>query len=199
MIYVGSNVDAVETLELFNEKAEEFLSSRFFARVRGGGAIVEFSRDSGWDAVHIGPDEESTRALVLTLRLFMQDNDRLSLCRMAALYDALPLSDGVAREFDRSRSALNSFLDSDSPLAIEEGRCLTHREILEIFVYGAYAHVEPQSRRIYEDLRTTPFYPLFQKNLVDACVAFARCVSAVRETNRRAVIELTAGTHDTVG
>ena len=84
--------DALKTLQLFDEKADELPSPRFFDQARGGGAILEFTRDAGWEAAHVGPDEESTRALVLTLRLFMQNNDRLSLHRMAGLYASLPQS-----------------------------------------------------------------------------------------------------------
>lgn len=185
-----SHAGGLKTLELFDEKAGELLSSRFFEDVSGGGAIVEFSRDSGWDAIHVGPDEESARALVLTLRLFMQDNDRLSLRNMAALYRRLPLSVELVEGFERRRFDLNAFLDSETHLAIEEHRRLTRREILNIFVYGAYAHVDPSHRRTYEDLRTTPFFPLFQQTLVDSVVAFARCISAPREINLRAVREL---------
>ena len=75
MIGVTSHTTALKTLELFDEKAAELLSSRFFAEVGGGGAIVEFKKDSGWEAIHVGPDDESTRSLVLTLRLFMLNKD----------------------------------------------------------------------------------------------------------------------------
>lgn len=190
MIGGSSCVEALQTFELFDEKADEFLSSRFFAEVGGGGAIVEFKHGSGWEAIYAGPDEESTRSLVLTLRLFMQDSDRISLRNMDELYGSLPLSAGVKHEFTSWRTQLNAFLDSDSQLAIEEARQLSYREILCIFVYGAYAHVSPGYRQTFEDIRTTPFFPLFQSSLADAIVAFGRCVSALRQTNQRATAEL---------
>ena len=189
---MSSTAVAVKTLELFNEKADQLLSSEFFKQASGGGSIVEFNRESGWDAIHVGPDDESTRALVLTLRLFMQDNDRISLRHMAALYGSLPVSAPVKQEFDAHRSQLNALLDSPSHLAISDDGALTYREILSIFVYGEYAHVNRRYRPTYEDLRTTAFFPLFQNCLVDAIVAFARSISAIRKTNRRALAELSA-------
>jgi hypothetical protein len=183
----------VKTLELFNEKADQFLSSEFFKQASGGGSIVEFNRESGWDSIHVGPDDESTRALVLTLRLFMQDNDRISLRNMAALYGSLPVSAPVKQEFVAHRSQLNALLDSASHLAITEEGPLTYREIVSIFVYGEYAHVNARYRQTYEDLRTTECFPLFQNCLVDAVVAFARCISALRRTNEEAAAELRAG------
>jgi hypothetical protein len=189
---MSAHAVAVKTLKLFDEKADQLLASEFFNHVPGSGAIVEFNRESGWEAIHVGPDDESTRAFVLTLRLFMQDNDQISLAKMANLYGSLPVSAVVKQEFAAHRSQLNAFLDSESHLAIAEESLLTYRDILLIFVYGEYAHVSVCHRQTYEDLRTTPFFPLFQKCLVDAVVAFARCISALQQTNRRAAAELTA-------
>lgn len=63
MIHVESHAAALKTLELFDEKADELLSSRFFDDAGGGGAIVEFKRDFGWEGIHVGPDEESMTEL----------------------------------------------------------------------------------------------------------------------------------------
>ena len=66
-------------------------------------------------------------------------------------------------------------------------------------LYGAYAHVSPRYRQTFEDIRTTPFFPLFQSSLADAIVAivaivaFGRGVSALRQTNQRAIAELGRG------
>jgi len=37
----------VETLALFNEKADRLLSLKFFKELRGGGALVEYQGGSG--------------------------------------------------------------------------------------------------------------------------------------------------------
>ena len=181
----------MKTLELFNEKADQLLSSEFFKQASGGGSIVEFNRESGWDSVHVGPHDESTRALVLTLRLFMQDRDGISVRKMASLYGSLPVSADVKAEVDSHRSLLNAFLASKSRLAISDDGPLGYCEILSLFVYGEYAHVDGRHRQTYEDLRTTPFFPMFQSCFVEAIVAFARSINAIRDTNRRALAELT--------
>lgn len=189
---MSSSSDDWKALELFNEKADQLLSSAFFEQASGGGSILEFNSESGWDSVHSGPDDESTRALVLTLRLFMQDNDRISLRNMATTYRRLQVSAPLRNEFDANRSQLDAFLDSASQLAIAEGDPLTYRQILEMFVYGEHAHLSARHRSTYEDLRKTPFFSLFQSSFVDAVVVFARCIRMMRETNCRALTESTA-------
>lgn len=182
----------MKTLEFFNEKADQLLSSDFFKQAEGGGSIVEFNRESGWDAIYVGPDDESTRALVLTLRFFMQDRDGISVRKMASLYGSIPVSADAKAEFDSHRSQLNAFLASKSRLAVSDDGPLSYCEILSIFVYGEHAHADARQRPTHEDLRTTPFFPMFQSCFVEAIVAFARSISAIRETNRRAMSELTA-------
>lgn len=185
---MGSQAPA-ETLRLFNEKVDRLLSLSFFAKAMDSGAIVEFTRNTGWDSVFVGPDEESIEALVLTLRLFMQDNEPISLRNMRSLYDAhLPSALGV--DFGDHCKRFNLSLDSASMLSIEEGRQLTHRDILEIFAYGAYAHTNPQRRRTFEGLRTTAFFPLFQQTLVATMVVFGRCLRSLQRTNDTALSEL---------
>ena len=190
MIRMESHAVALKTLELFDAKAEEFLSSRFFNETRGGGAIAEKVSGSEWESIFVGPHEESTKALVLTLRLFKQKNDRISLAKMEELYGSLALSAQVTDEFASRCSELDTFLDSSSGLAIEEGRPMTYLEIMDLFLYGAYAHVNPDKRQVYEDIRTTPFFVHFQNRFGQAVTAYGRCVWALRQVNQRAIHEL---------
>jgi hypothetical protein len=183
-------IDARAMLALFNEKVERLASLSFFEKARGGGAIVEFRRDAGWDSVFVGPEEESIEALVLTLRLFMQNNDGLSLRNMRNLYVSLRVSAELVADFSLQCEQLNRFLDSATNLSIKEGCQLTHRDVLEIFVYGTYAHVNARYRTIFEGIRTTTFFPIFQDYLVMAVDVFRRCLLGLKAVNTRALAEL---------
>lgn len=182
--------DVVSRLALFDEKASELLASSFFDDAGGGGALVEFRRGVGWDQVSVGPEEEPTKALVLTLRMFVRDTDGISVGAIAALCADLVVSQDLRDRVEKSRAHLNAFLDSESRLAIEDARQLTFREILDIFLWGDYAHVAPEQRKVFSDLRTTPFFPLFQNCFVEAVVEIARCVSSMREVTTLIVAEL---------
>ncbi len=188
-----TQIDTIDTsalLVLFNEKVERLASLSFSGRARGGEAIVAFQRDTGWDSVFVGPDEESIEALVLTVRLFMQNNDQLSLQKVRNLYASLPVSTELVADFSLQCEQLNRFLDSATNLSIEEGRQLTHRDILKIFVYGTYAHVTARYRTIFEGIRTTPFFPIFQAHLVAGVEVFLGCLVELKGVNTRALAEL---------
>ena len=100
------------------------------------------------------------------------------------------LPEGLGLEFVDHCRRFNMSLDSPSMLSIEDGRQLTHRDILEVFVYGAYAHTNPQRRRTFENLRTTAFFPIFQQTLVGTIVVFGRCLRSLKKINETALSEL---------
>jgi hypothetical protein len=179
-------------LRLFNQKVERLFSLSFFSKAQGAGAVVEFQRESGWESIFVGPDEESIEALVLTLRMFMQDNDRISLRKMRELYQALSVSPDLGQTFSSICAELNSFLDSDTNLSIEEGRQLSHREILKVFVYGTYAHTNEDLHGIFTGIRSTAFFPIFQSHLIVEIKAFATSLRKLSAVNNKALKELDA-------
>ncbi len=114
-----------------------------------------------------GPDDESIAACVLTIRFFIQNNEPVSFCNMEAVYDKLATSQENKNDFNQIRNELNKYLNSDSPLersaknanperilasdmnerftellnvSRDSGNKLTNKEILDLFVYGKFAH-----------------------------------------------------------
>src|SRR5260221_3301585 len=83
----GMSKAAIAMLTLFVEKVE-YLESRSLVRtlIEGGSTLNlnwEARDESGVLSVGVaGPNAEQVEAFVLTMRLFMQDNDRISLRRM---------------------------------------------------------------------------------------------------------------------
>jgi len=113
-------LSTVQTLELFNEKASRVLdvlmSNEDFKKP---GALVLFDDESGWDSVHVGPDDTTIEAAVLSLRFFCQDNEPTSLRRLAMLYSEI--GGDHATRFDYVRSKLNRLLDSHTNICIVDG------------------------------------------------------------------------------
>lgn len=177
-----------EILKIFNEKAARLLSLSFFSKALDSGAIISFQKSTGWDSVFVGPDEESIEALVLTLRLFMQDNEPISLKNVRGLYTT-HFRPALATDFADHCARLNASLNALSGLSIEDTRRLTYRDVLEIFVYGSYAHTNPGRRRSFESLRTTAFFPLFQQALISTILVFGHCLRSLQQINVLALAE----------
>ncbi len=183
---------AIATLRLFQEKVEKLLSLKFVDEIRreAGGAIVEYHHEKGWDSIFVGPSDETLDAVVLTLRLFMQDNERISVRNVRRLYMETDLSSSLKQEFQALGENLNAQLDRATNIAIEEAKHLTFREVLHIFVYGSHAHTTPKWHRLHSELKTTPFFPLLQNDFVIALAFSLRILYKMSLVNRRAIAEL---------
>jgi len=162
----------VETMVLFIEKANKLTTSRFVQYINDNTKGIQVSWKRGgkpsvdWDA----PDGEAVDALVLTLRFFIQANERTSLRSMQNILSDPAISQYWRGRYEKVRDQLNEFLDS-SPRQMQVGNggpAFTRRETMEIFVYGGLAHANQQKRRIFEELKKDPFrFPMFEYNFVD--------------------------------
>jgi len=183
---------AIDTLRLFQEKVEKLLSMKFVDELRrhSGGAIVDYRQGKGWDSVFVGPSEELQDAVILTLRLFMQDNERISIRNTRRLYMESVISSTLRADFAAGADHLNAQLDSHTNISIKEGEQLSYRDVLYIFVYGSHAHTTARWHRLYRDLKTTPFFPILQHDFVITLAFFLRILHKMSLLNKRAIAEL---------
>jgi len=184
--------DQIRVLERFNEKVEKLQRLRFLENAVQGGAIVEWRRGIGWDGIHVGPKEESFDSVVLTLRFFLQNNEPTSLSKMANLYQILGVGAATVDEFLQLRQQINEYLDSPSNLAISAERQMTHREIMNMFLYGDLSHANKNHEATFKAVSQTPFFPLFQADFVGTLCCVIRGLREIRNVNRKAIAELSA-------
>lgn len=170
----------IETLESFNDKVEELLRLSFSSQARQGiAAMLAWQEQRGWEAIHVGPNEESVKAVVLTMRFFIQNNEPISLHNMAKLYARLTVAQDLGLQCLKLRQRLNEFLDLSTNVGIEEGKLLTHRQVLDLFFYGWLAHSnDPEKARTMKFLRQTPMFPILQ-------VDFTQILGTIMQIVRR--------------
>ncbi|MCE5250096.1 hypothetical protein LLG96_07730 [bacterium] len=187
--------DIIETLELFDEKSGHLLELSLSQEIsKSYNASVRWNREQGWTSKFAGPNGESVDAFILTLRLFIQDNEPISLRRMRDLYRKAPIEPVLADQFDDVCTELNTFLDSETHLAIDDDRQLTYRDIFEFFIYGSLAHTNtPQKRDIFKSLHNGEWFSLFQAHFTDVLRSFVLTLSSLRSINDE-VLRLLKGT-----
>ena len=138
--------DQRRRLKLFNEKADDVEGYGFVRALydQQTGVMVSGTANS-MEAIRVGPDDEEVDAFLLTIRLFYQDRDRISIRAIADIYDRATIPQDLRDEFRRVRKALNDRLDSNPTIAFEiDGVRIDRRRIFEVFPYGARAHVNPR-------------------------------------------------------
>jgi hypothetical protein len=176
---------ALRIFERFNSKLERLEASSFLH----GPAMSEalFTRESGWTSEFAGPTDESTHAFVLTFRFFTLNNEETSLQNLVKAFEAIGSAE-LTSDYNALRHRFNEYLDASSPMAVEEERHLSNRDIYEIFVFGDMAHANNKVRVAqYEDLSRTPFFFHFHvlfTGIARNCVAI---LQNIRELNRQAI------------
>lgn len=181
----------IRVLERFNEKVDRLRQRGFADESKGGGAIVEWKRGIGWDGFHIGPSEKTVEATVLTLRFFIQDNESTSLSNMNRLYSELNIEPKLSAQFCEIRDQINAYLDSPSNLSISEEGMMTHRQILELFIYGDLAHSKDATIEAnYRSISRTAFFPLFQDDFTKTLLLLLSGLHEIQMINNAALDQL---------
>ena len=182
----------LEALELFNRKAEILKSSSFkkFLLEQDSGITISWNKGEPVRTETRWPGAEATCAFILTFRFFYQDNERCSIRNVARIYDDLPISQEKKDLFSNSRSNLNRFLDSESPVRID-GETITRRGILEMFMYGELAHASRKKKELLEQWMSYPLIDDVVRNefiyILGAVTGF---IEHVRNLNKEVIKEL---------
>jgi hypothetical protein len=153
---VGVHDDAMAVLKLFNEHVEELENSTFTSFVRERGVSFNMSAHVGEETKFevVGPTQESTKAFVLTLRMFLQKKDRISIEKLSAAIAALPISKSLNDRFTEFSAAWNSAM---GVVLVElDGTPITQRYLIDVFLYGVLAHLDADKRDAYNEWQKDP-------------------------------------------
>lgn len=141
----------LETLKLFNEKAEELHESNFIELMRDKDIGIHVTVRQGQGTIRKNtPHKEPICAFILTFRFFIQDRDGISCRSMQKIYDQLPSDFKEERKiFSQVRKGLNDFLNSE-PIIKIQGIPLTNNYIMKVFIYGNLSHLNKEKKKIFE-------------------------------------------------
>ena len=168
---VGMNTrltkETLELLQLFQRKSQKIVECSYMKWIRTQGGLKSTTTWKAGGEVtieHNYPDSESVDAMVLTVRMFIQDNDQISLRNMSKLSDD-GLSNGWHAQLSDVRTKLNEELDNVLPWAFND-KSYTLREIVKAFVYGEFAHTdEVKAAQVKDWTKDELFGQIFRSHL----------------------------------
>jgi hypothetical protein len=174
------NIKAISDLKLFNEKVAVLDGSSFADAMLRSESAFMFSWKAGEnaEAILVGAEGESVDAAFLTLRMFLQDNDRISIRNIARLYadeQALKL---FKSEFSNKRNQINALLDRDCGVNFP-GKHYSNGKILDLLIYGSKAHTNPAKELELRKLLASPFTSKLYLHLVN--IAAANLINGLKE------------------
>jgi hypothetical protein len=185
----------IEALCLFNEKADEIKNSSYTKYFLDNKPKTTISKKQG-KAIKIKtiePNDESLKSFVLTFRLFLQNNDQISIHNINEIYKKLPNNFQKEKEsFFRARDKINHILDSNINF-IDNNKILTYREVLNIFVYGHLAHLKNDKRKIYKDWMSRKDIGILDIYKIDFhCIAYniIQCILYMQKLNAKVISKI---------
>ncbi len=176
--------EQLETLEIFVESADELVNSSFLKQASNGGIGTSISTPDGRMLAfdRTGPEHESVKALLLTIRFFCQDNET-SIRNVAGIVANMSVADTLKNQFSTSQAELNTYLDGSPSIGFPSGDgAATNREIFETFLYGTFAHANREKRRRVKAWRQQPYFNDLRAVFDRILVEFVRAVAAMSNT-----------------
>jgi hypothetical protein len=188
-------LEAKHRLRLFNDKAAILRRGNFTGKVfvENHGFTLTFGTNQPTAFEKIGADEDSTLALVTTLRFFVQPRDGISFKQMAELYQLLPVSDEDKENAKKANDDVEGFLDSliSSFNLVIDGEKLTNGRLFDIFMYGGHAHANEAKRPQYERwVKDSPFRPMMETIFEEIIANLLKVIFWFPPTNERAIQRL---------
>jgi hypothetical protein len=174
-----------EVLDIFIETVEELQASEFAKQIKGGIRVGLKAGNAVIISELAGPDREALKAFLLTLRFFRQNNEETSLRNMATRVAGLNVDQGLKDEFLTSRDNFNAFLDGPLAVPVNGVGADSKRDVFESFLYGVYAHANPDHRRRVKGWEKLPFYADLEAQFLLTVAHFTAAVTSMAETCRK--------------
>jgi hypothetical protein len=182
----------VEVLSLFNEKADEIKNSSYTKYFLENKPKVSISKKQG-ESIKIKtiePNDESLKSFVLTLRLFLQNNDQISFQNINKIYEKLPTNfQKEKKSFSQARKKINDVLNSNINFKHNK-KILTYYEVLDIFIYGDLAHIKIDKRNTYKDWKSkkeTGLFDIYKISFHSIAINLIRCILYMQQLNAEVI------------
>ena len=125
---------------------------------------------------------------------FIQNNESTALSNIAKLYADANIEAEISAQLFEIRDALNSYLDAPSNLSISEEGPMSHRDILDLFIYGDLAHANNSTIEAnFRDISSTAFFPLFQEDFSQSVRVLVSALHEIQQLNVIALDRLGSG------
>ena len=179
---------SVADLETFNEKSDVLLGSSFLVRINNGecGFSLTFNNEDEAICEFSGPDGESVSAVLFTLRMFIQNNDRISINNIGKIYESEPHLSDLLPTYITIKDKLNSELDKQGDVDLF-GKNYTFREALVTYLY-ATGHTDIQKSEELREILKAPLAAAIFKDIVNSAITLiAYSVEEIQALNNKAL------------
>ena len=179
-------------LKLFNEKAAFLLNSNFANAMLKNQSGVMFSWEIGksYEVILLGAEGKSVDAAFLTIRMFLQNNDRISIANIAKIYLCEQELQPYQADFNKIRDQVNIFLESSNEVVFF-GKNYSNREAIELLLYGSKGHTNREKEADLKALSDCDLiWKIYLQQVNSAATQLILGIELLAKINKRALSDL---------
>ena len=194
-----SQDEILAALRRFNLKAAKIESGSFLKHACSPDNRVELSFRSNeyLSVTKTGPSEESVDSMALTLRLFIQERDGLSLRQVADMYHDLPLTEVEKANAQGGYDSITEYLGRNSRFR-PDGKDFTNRDLLDLYMYGHLAHLNNDKRAVFDLYVSGPIGMFINAFFEDVVLEVIHVILWYKQLNEQTLNRLANPTAETV-
>lgn len=127
---------------------------------------------------------------MLTLRLFLQNNDQISFQNISKIYEKLPNNfQKEKKSFSQARKKINDILNININIKYNN-KTPTYYEVLDTFIYGDLAHIKIDKRNTYKDWKSreeTGLFDIFKISFHSITINLIQCILYMQKLNAEVI------------
>lgn len=152
----------IEVLKLFNETAEELINSSLVIESNEDTPEFQYkwnlnpnTNDLDFSYNKKNHKEDEIKSFILTMRFFIQDNEKISIRNLSKLYASMNIDIKYKTIFNKYRNNLNCFLNEKALTFIEPS--ITKKDVYDTILYGYYAHKQSDKLKTIQTWKNDQF------------------------------------------
>ena len=176
-------------LREFNKNVTELFHLEFYSYLRENrslGICVGGKNNPGLKTYF--PSEDSTRSFILLVRLVTRDGtEKISFHCLSQYYDSLPVPETYRGAYHSLHKSLNDYLDSSPMTIFTKIPGLTNRRLLNVYLYGKYAHFEEKKKKTLEQWNKLVAYPSLYREFLAVLWGIMDYMEDIRNLNEKTI------------
>ena len=186
--------EQLDVLDVFIESADELLASSFLKQIAetGAGSTMGWVGTGPLQTDRTGPDHESVKALLLTIRFFCQSRtERASIENVNNLVQSLSVKQELKDNLKTSRENFNKYLEAAPSVGFPtDSDASTRWQIFDTLLYGSFAHANPTKRKIVKKWEAELYYNDLRVQFDAIALEFIKATSVMANICREVRTEL---------
>jgi hypothetical protein len=156
---IGLTQIEIQTLKLFNEKAELVINSKYGkeSKEKELGITYTYNGDPevGMKVSRVGHDPDYRDSVLMKIRMFRVEEDAISLKNMTSLYDSMKIDPVYKQAFHESIDYLNYYLGEPATTLLDDKP--TRGRLFDVFLFGDISHINDDKTPVYRQWKEDEF------------------------------------------